>query len=159
MANLGKSFKAGVPGEFTGMQPLEEGWYPVEVSDAEVRTNSKGTGDVLRIVYNITSDDPNGGRKIYQNLNISNPSEKAEEIARAELEAIIAAAGLTDVRDSDDLLDAKLSILVRNEEYQGKIQHRVAGAKPFSGQKPRASTERQPPARQASPDVEEEIPF
>lgn len=33
-----------------------------------------------------------GGRKIDQYLNISNPSEKAEEISRAELEAIIAAA-------------------------------------------------------------------
>lgn len=165
MSSFGKTFTAGTVGEFDGPRPVAEGWQDVVVQSAEIRCNSKGTGDVLKLVYRIESG-ADEGRNLYHYFNISNPSEKAEEIARKELGSVIAAARLNEVRYEADLLDARLQVLVTHEQYQGKIQCRIAGTDYARKQdaQPPAQARRAPAQARRAPEpaqdqYDDDIPF
>ena len=58
---------------------------------------------------------------MFGNLNIKNPSTKAEEIGRQQLGDIMRAIGLAKVTDTDQLIGGNLGIKlsVRTGEYSG----------------------------------------
>jgi hypothetical protein len=83
--------------------PLPPGRYRAEVTETEVRENKKGTGDYLYLVFSVL-DEEFRGKKIFCNLTLNHPNEKAQKIGRGQLSALCQACGKSGmVEDSASL--------------------------------------------------------
>jgi len=84
-------------------EPVPEGTYVVRIIDSEHKDNSKGTGSYLKLTFAIAEGEYEG-RRIWENLNLVNPNEKAVEIAFRTLKSIADACGISgELEDSEDL--------------------------------------------------------
>ena len=82
---------------------LPTGKYPVIIESAELKTNSKGTGQYIALAMAVL-DGPAKGRKVWDNINIFHQNEKAQEIARKEFAALGQSIGVTNISNTDQLL-------------------------------------------------------
>lgn len=73
---------------------LERGEYPLVIIDAEEQITKSGTGKYLKVEFEVAQGHPNSGKKVWSNLTISNPSEKAVEIGIQQLTRLCAAVGM-----------------------------------------------------------------
>lgn len=73
---------------------LERGEYPLIVVDAEECITKTGNGKYLKVEFEVAQGHPNAGKKVWSNLTVSNPSEKAVEIGIQQLTRLCAAVGL-----------------------------------------------------------------
>ena len=132
MAFLDQEFDvATLPVGNGNFDPLPEGWYSSTISSAELTSTKAGDGSYIAIKYTITGPT-HQGRVVFGNLNIKNPSQKAEEIGRQQLGDVMRAIGLAKVRDTDQLIGGQLSIKlsVKTGEYAG---NEVKGYKAIGG--------------------------
>lgn len=113
--------------------PLPAGDYQVMVSAAEVKENSKKTGKYLKLELEVLTEGFTG-RKVFSNINLTNPNKTAEEIGLRDLEALRVATGLKAIGDSADLVDKVIVVrlAVKNSEQYGP-QNEVKGYKPSNG--------------------------
>jgi hypothetical protein len=135
MAFLPESFDANeLPKGNTGaFEPLPAGWYTATISQAELKDTKAGTGQYIKLRYDITGPT-HQGRVVFGNLNIKNPNPKAEEIGRADLGEIMRAIGLGKVTDTDQLIGGQLGIkLSIKEDAQYGAGNEVKGYKSMSG--------------------------
>jgi hypothetical protein len=73
--------------------PVPPDKYEAMITDSSVEnTKSNNGGKVLKLTWTIMSGDYQG-RLVFDNVNIKNPSEKATEIGRKQLNSISAACG------------------------------------------------------------------
>lgn len=155
MANLGMTYDVNDLPESTGYDPLPAGWYSATIADAEIRSTKSGTGQYIKLRYDITGPTMQG-RVVFGNLNIQNASAKAEEIGRQQLGDIMRAIGLAKVTDTDQLIGGTLQIKVdvRPASDQYPAQNEVKGFKSIEGSalpsaapaaKPAASSKTAPP--------------
>lgn len=91
--------------------PIPEGIYEVAVIESALKPNSKKTGHYLELVFQVLSGEYEG-RRLWDRLNIDNPSKNAEEIANKKLGSICRAVGLEGVMDSEELHDRPLQAQV-----------------------------------------------
>lgn len=99
-------------------EPLPPGKYQAKVTLAEVVDNSKGDGQILKLTFDIIDLDFKG-RKVFENLNISNPSEKAQQIARGQLSSLCRAIGRMGIMsNSFELLDKPVMLKLKIEPPQ-----------------------------------------
>ncbi len=118
----------------TGVEPaqpftiLPAGRYDVEIEDSEIKTTKRGDGEYLQLMFSVLSGE-HAGRKVWARMNIRNPNEVAEGIARRELAAVCLAVGLTRVNDSAELHNRPLQIDVGVEKNRetGEDTNRVKG--------------------------------
>lgn len=103
---------------------LPPGLYTVRISAEETKPTKAGNGEYLQLTFEIV-EGPHKGTKIFDRLNLRNPSARAMEIAQATLGAICEAAGVTDPSDSSALVGSKLRIATLNESYQDKVYPRI----------------------------------
>jgi hypothetical protein len=132
MAFLDEEFSVdSLPVSTSNFEPLPEGWYNAAITGAEVKSTKAGDGKYIACKYTITGPT-HQGRVIFGNLNIKNPSTKAEEIGRQQLGEIMRAIGLATVRDTDQLIGGNLGIKlsVKTGEYAG---NEVKGFKALGG--------------------------
>ena len=118
---LNQTFNANdLPQGGGGFEPLPAGWYMARVTDAETRATKAGTGEYISVRYDITGPT-HQGRVVYGNLNISNPSAKAEQIGRQQLGELMRAIGLAKISDTDQLVggvcELKITIRKGNDQY------------------------------------------
>ena len=104
-----------------GFEPLPAGWYTLKVTDTEVRPTSKGDGEYLKVEFEVVGKS----RKHWENFNLWNPNEKAQQIARGQFSALCRACGKIGlVKDSSELhgkqFDAKLRIVPAKDGYEAK---------------------------------------
>lgn len=113
-------------GEF---KPLPAGWYSATINTAKLEPTKDGTGQKISVRFDITGPT-HQGRVVYSNLNIKNKSEKAEEIGRAQLGSIMRAIGLTQVSNTDQLVNGSLQIKldIKTDEQYG-TRNEVKGYK------------------------------
>lgn len=120
MAFLSQSFDVSdLPKSEKNYAPLPAGWYSATITEAEIKQTKAGTGEYISVKYSITGPT-HQGRGIYGNLNIKNPSPKAEEIGRQQLGEIMRAIGLARVDNTDQLIGKSLSIKLEvklSEQY------------------------------------------
>ena len=129
----------------SGFDPLPKGEYEAIVTESQMKITKAGTGEYLALTMQIT-DGEHSGRKIWENLNLHNPNEVAETIARANLKAISEACGFAELDDTDQLNDIPF-ILVLDIDRKDPTRNRVMGYKRAgSGSAPSAS-----PAASAKP--------
>jgi len=147
MASIGGTFHpedAPEPdGEFA---PLPAGDYMAQIVESDVKDTKTGDGKRLNLQLEIMSG-PYANRKVFDGLNISNPSAQAQGIALRQLAAITTALGLPSIDDSEELHFKPLMIRlkVKNDPAYGP-KNEVSRYMPVGGG--RASA---PPADKATP--------
>lgn len=72
-------------------EPLPDGWYTLKVVDAEIRETKDGEGRYVS--YEFLIDVKGDERKHWENYNFDNKSEKAQQIALAQLKRLAIACG------------------------------------------------------------------
>ena len=87
-------------------EPIPEGSYVAVIEDSEERQTRAGNGSYLKLTWRII-DGPYQGRKVWENLNLDNPNEKAVEIAQRSLAEICVACRLQDVPEDSEVLHNK----------------------------------------------------
>jgi hypothetical protein len=114
----------------TSYDPLPPGWYQARVAAVEARPNKANTGQYLAVRYDIIGPT-HQGRVIYGNLNISNPSAKAEQIGRQQLGQLMMAIGLERISDTDQLIGGtcEIKLEIRPADGQYKASNDVKGWK------------------------------
>ena len=145
MAFLDEEFNVdSLPQGTSNFEPLPEGWYNSTITGAEVKTTKTGDGKYIACKYTITGPT-HQGRVVFGNLNIKNPSAKAEEIGRSQLGEIMRAIGLAKVTDTDQLIGGNLGIklVVKTGEYAG---NEIKSVKALGGIAPAAVTPFKPAA-------------
>lgn len=138
MAFLGQTFDANNLPEGNGnFEPLPPGWYNATITQAELKPTKDGTGQYIKLRYDITGPT-HQGRVVFGNLNIKNSSAKAEEIGRQQLGELMRAIGLAKVTDTDQLIGGSLSIklTIRQAQDGYEAQNEVRGFKAISGSAP-----------------------
>ena len=150
MAFLGQTFDVNTLPEGGNYDPLPPGWYTATIADAELKPTKDGSGQYIKVRYDITGPT-HQGRVVFGNLNIKNASAKAEEIGRQQLGEIMRAIGLARVTDTDQLiggvLQIKLDVRAATEQYPA--QNEVRGFKAIAGSAPSFAAPATSPAASA----------
>ncbi len=81
------------------------------IVEAVDKPTSSGSGSYLALTIEIVEGEYKG-RKLWQNLNLDNPSETAVQIARAELSAICLAIATPRPTSNGDLMNKPFQIVV-----------------------------------------------
>ena len=120
--------------------PIPAGEYNCVIIESEEKENSKGTGTFHVFVLEVI-DGEYKGRKLFERLNLKNPSEEAVRISRATLSAICRATGRLRVNDSVDLhnLPMRVKVGLEKRKDNGEMANRI------KGYIPKGSTSAAPP--------------
>jgi hypothetical protein len=135
----------------TSYDPLPPGWYQARVAAVEARPNKANTGQYLAVRYDIIGPT-HQGRVIYGNLNISNPSAKAEQIGRQQLGQLMMAIGLERISDTDQLIGGtcEIKLEIRPADGQYKASNDVKGWKALEARATSSSFAAAQPSAQPS---------
>ena len=127
--------------EDEGFTTIPEGTYDVIVKASERKENSKKTGHILKVTFQIIEGEFKN-RTVITNFNMWNQSEQAQKIARSEFANLCKAVDKPLIQDSSDIHKIPLQIKIGHRKYDGKVYEDVkayhpAGAKradtvPFS---------------------------
>jgi hypothetical protein len=105
-------------------QPLPRNDYECIVIDTKIKETKAGTGKYLEVTLQVV-DGPASGRRLWDRLNISNPSKDAEEQAKKQLDCLCAAVGLTHkMQQTEQLHDIPILVSVdidRKDETRNRI--------------------------------------
>ncbi len=129
-------------GEGGDFKSLPAGWYTASISEASLNDTKSGTGQYIKLRYDITGPT-HEGRVIFGNMNIRNANPKAESIGLQQLGDVMRALGLESVQDTDQLVGGSLQIklkTVRDEQYgdDDGNKNEVVAWKAVSGSAPPA---------------------
>lgn len=130
---LGQSYEANdMPKNESNFDPIPAGWYQVKINSAELK-DAKSGGKYINVRYDVVGPT-HQGRVVFGMLNIQNPSQKAEEIGRAQLGDLMRAVGLPRVQDTDELIggDLMIKVSIRKSAEYGD-QNQVQGYKAIAG--------------------------
>ena len=127
--------------------PIPAGEYTAQVVSAEVKSTKSGDGQYIKLRWDITGPT-HQGRVVFQNLNVKNQSQKAEELGRAELRSLMLAAGLQSIQDTDQLIGAiaTIKVKIRPAENGYEASNDVAKIMPPSSVHTVSSTKAATPA-------------
>lgn len=100
---------------------LPAGEYLAVIEKSDYVSTKAGTGMILRLTYQII-DGPLKGRKLFENLNLENPSTQAQQIAIRTLNSIGVATGVMEIEDSSLLhnIPMKINVKVKDDAVYGK---------------------------------------
>ena len=133
MGFLGQEFDVNAMPESQGFDPIPAGWYNAKIAAAELKDTKAGTGKYINVRYDILGPSYEG-RVVFGMINVSNPSETAEEIGRQNLGDLMRAIGLAKVRDTDQLIGGtcQIKVAIRKSEDYGE-QNQIKGWKSMDG--------------------------
>lgn len=114
--------------EAANYDALPDGDYVAILTASEMKETKAGNGQYLSVTAEIIDGD-HKGRKVWDNLNVVNPSAVAEKIGRAQLAALCKAVGVDNPQDSEELHNKPLVIAVRKDK-QDKTRNVIKGYKP-----------------------------
>ncbi len=108
---------------------MPKGDYVLKATENELKETKSGDGEYLAVTFEVVKPGQFAGRKVWQNFNISNPSEKAQKIGREQVAGWARAAGKPNVRDSDELLDRPFACKLDIEKGTGGYsdKNRIVG--------------------------------
>lgn len=134
MANLGGTFDPNeVPERDNNFDCLPAGTYDAQITDSVVVPTKDQRGRILKLTWEVIAGQL-ANRKFFQNLNIQNPSPKAQEIAQRDLADICEATGAGTISDSQDLHYKPCSVRIAIEKQKGYDDKNVVKrVKPIGG--------------------------
>lgn len=133
MADL-KWFDANAVPPAEEYRVVPSGEYTAAIESSEMKDTKSGDGKYLALCVQILEGQYKG-RKLWENLNIVNKSQKAQEIARGTLSAICRAVGVMTPRDSADLhyKPLRIKVGVDVDKATGEARNKVRGWMPLDG--------------------------
>lgn len=99
--------------------PIPAGDYVLKCLEAEEKTTKSG-GTMIKAKFEVVSPSEFAGRWVWNNYNVVNASEKAQNIGRQQLVSWATAAGKPDADDTDKLIDRKFTATVGVEPASGQ---------------------------------------
>jgi len=161
MAQLNQHFDASAVEPAVPFELLPPGKYPAQIVNSEMRPTKTGGGQFLWLEMDVI-EGAYQGRKIWDQINLVNPSPQAVEIAQRTLSAICHALGQLQVTDSEQLHFRPLLVTLAVEPdsrdkhkpaEEQRRQNRVKGYAAISGTVPPRSNAAPPPmaSRPAAP--------
>lgn len=117
MTQLQKEFDASTT-KIVDFTPLPAGRYTAHIVKTEMKATKTGNGKYLALTLEITEGE-HKGRKLWDNLNLENPSTQAVEIAESTLAKICNSVGKIKIKDGDELLFAELDVVLATEHSLG----------------------------------------
>ena len=131
---------------------MPAGWYPASIDKAEVRDTKAGTGKYIWLELSVIGDNY-AGRKLFTNITMQNPNQKAVEIGMRQFSALGLACGLDVVNDSDEFLGKDIQVRVKVGKARGEYesQNEISAFKPLGAETATTTTAAAPaPAAAAS---------
>lgn len=123
--------------EVTASNVLPAGDYIATIKKTELFETKKsvdGSHLAIKIVFEVIEGKFKGHR-LYLNLNIKNPSFKAQEIAVKTIHNISKACNILNIKDSKELINKVLvcSVVVETDDYrgQGAKKNEIKGFKQY----------------------------
>lgn len=149
MASLGQTFDAeAVPPSDRNFELLPQAWYLAQIIESEVVATKTG-GRMAKFTWEIL-EGPASNRRVWQNINIENNSEKAQAIGQRELADICQATGIGSTDDTEDLHFKPCNVLIGIEEAKGgyEAKNRVKRVKEVGSgaERPQEGYQRTAPA-------------
>lgn len=97
--------------------PVPPGKYVCEVTESEVKVNSKGTGKICKVRAKV-SEGEFKGRSLFLNFNVSHESVKAQQIGKAQFKSLCKSCGIIsgEIEDSSELHGKKFGASVKLED-------------------------------------------
>ena len=119
MSNLagvfGGAFNAEAIEPQQDFSPLPPAVYAAAITDSEIKSTKAGDGIMLNLTFTILEGQYQN-RKVFDRLNLQNPSAKAQEIGQRALSTICRALGRMEPNDSAELHNQPMNIKVGYEE-------------------------------------------
>lgn len=136
MVALPQTFnRADVPED--DFEPLQPGIYEAMITESEMKATNDGMGAYLQLKIQV-----DGGRVLFERLNLQNKNEKAVEIAYRTLGKICDAIGKTSIKDSNELHNKRFKVEVEvekgkpytkdGEQKEGRDQNRIKKYLPYN---------------------------
>jgi hypothetical protein len=115
----------------SSFDPLPAGDYTAIITDSDMKDTKAGTGKYIELSMQVVEGQYEG-RRLWERLNVYNPSEQAERIARSQLNQLSAAVGRTGTTDTESLHDIPFVISLdidRREPTRNKVMGYSAAGK------------------------------
>jgi hypothetical protein len=95
-----------------------------QMTESDIKENSKKTGDVLASVFTVIYPDEFKGRKLFGNINVRHNSAEAQRIGQIELANLKAAIGLqnTQIQDTLQLHNKPMGLHIKIELGNGQFK-------------------------------------
>ena len=121
MAMLDEKFVTeDLPVDEFNNDPVPEGVYQCRIKKAEYGPGKKDPNSrKIELQMKITGPT-HIDRMIFAILNVRNESAKAEQIGRSQLRSLLAACGMSELSDTDHLIDQIVSCKVKIKEAEGQ---------------------------------------
>jgi len=113
----------------TSRDAIPSGTYEAVVTDSEMRATKSGNGMGINLTFEIVSDGPAKGRKVFAWINYEHPKVEAQRIGREELASLCKAVGVTNLSDTVQLHNLPLLITIgidRNDPTRNVIKKYAA---------------------------------
>lgn len=124
-------------GELGDYRPMPKGNYEAWAISSELKPNSKGTGYLLNVVFEVVEGEFMG-KKLFASFNLKHPSKKCQEIGRGQFKRCYTAAGFIGEPDDSSQIHEKRLILKVDVEAQTELDartgQRVAALNPKTGE-------------------------
>lgn len=108
---------------------IPAGDYLAIISDSEKKETKNKDGAMIKLTLQVIEDGPYKNRKVFDNLNLWNKSEQAKQIAQSTLSAICHAVNVKQPKDTSQLHNKPLCVVVKTRMYNGEPQNEIAGYK------------------------------
>lgn len=134
-----------------GYSAMPAGVYNATIADVELKDTKAGTGQYLSVKFDIL-DEPYDRRKVWSNLNIVNPSEKAQSIGRAQLKGLAVSAGIEDLQDTDELIGGMVRVVLaidKDDDTRNVVKGFIGSSEPAPKPMPAPKAEAAAPAKKA----------
>lgn len=136
---------------------LPAGDYHVHITQADIQPTRAGDGQLIKLRLDVLGPTYQG-RVLFRHINIQNRNADAEHIGRKELRSIMTALGLTQLTDTDQLINRQMLVKVKvikskNPEYgdANGNENTVSGYKAITGSVAPAPAFTPPPKAPSAP--------
>lgn len=149
---FGSAFDSNQYEPMKDYEPLPPGKYQVVVEKAEVKVTKAETGRYIKLEMLVVNDPKYNNRKLFDNINIFNPSTVCMEIGLRVLTALAQAANIPVVEDSSQLVGCNVVAHVKvGKDGQNNIRTYSAVQLGQSGASLQGHAPPQGPAQSALP--------
>ena len=113
----------------TDFQVIPPGKYPVLIEEAEVKQTKAGTGHYIKLTMSVL-DGPYKNRKLWDQINVQNPSAQCVEIGLRTLSALGRAIGTGPITDTAQLVNQVViaHVKVKNDQNEVRTYSSTAAA-------------------------------
>ena len=152
-------FNASTVEPASGYEPLPAGDYEVVITASDTQNTKAGTGKFVNLELQVL-EGRYKGRKLFDRLNLWNPSSKAVEIAMATLSSICRAVNVLTPRDTSDLHNRPLlaKVVLTNDPQYGP-KNEVRGYKARTSVQAAMAETTQQMTNAAPYAVKDDVPF